>query len=77
MMGPSLSRTHPDLLPSVWLVKTGFVNKIPRLLKGKHYHARDRVLEAFTSYFEDGRNREMDALRMILDGEAHSREKGL
>ena len=80
MMGPSLLRADPDLLPSVWLVETGFflfVNKIPRLFAGKHYRARDHVLKAFTSYFEDGRNKEGGAARMIWDREVQLREKGL
>ena len=79
MMGPSLLRAHPNLLPSVWLVETGFflfVNKIPRLLAWKHYRARDHVLEAFTSYFEDERNKE-GGERMIWEREAQLRQKGL
>jgi hypothetical protein len=79
MMGPSLLRDNPDLLPSVWLVENGFflfVNRIPRIFARKYYQARDRVTAAFTEYFSDEKNRE-GGMPVIWEREVQLRSKGL
>jgi hypothetical protein len=76
MMGPALLRDNPDLLPSVWLVESGFfffVNRISRMLANKNYRARDHVR---LQYFEDETNKERSA-PIIWDREVHLRAKGM
>jgi hypothetical protein len=79
MMGPSLLRDNPDLLPSVWIVDLGFflfVNRIPRIFARKYYRARDHVNGAFTRYFSEVENAEESA-PMIRDRAIQLREKGM
>jgi hypothetical protein len=79
MMGPALVRDNPDLLPSVWLVEHAFVlfvNKIPRIFARKYYRARDHVLDAFTAYFADEKNKEGSA-PMMWERESQLRAKGM
>jgi hypothetical protein len=79
IMGPALLRDNPDLIPSVWLVETGFflfVNKIPRIFARKNYRARDHVHTAFTNYFSDDKNKEEGA-PMIWDRVTQLRAKGM
>jgi hypothetical protein len=79
MVGPALLRDNPDLLPSVFLVESGFflfVNQIPRMFARKHYRARDHAHAAFTNYFADGKNKEGSA-PMMWDREVQLRAKGM
>jgi hypothetical protein len=79
MMGPSLLRDNHNLLPSVFLVESGFflfVNRIPRIFAKKHYRARDHVHAAFISYFLNEKNREEGA-PVIWDREIQLRAKGM
>jgi hypothetical protein len=79
MMGPALLRDSTDLLPSVWLVEHAFVlfiNRIPRIFARKYYRARDHVLSAFTSYFEDEKNKEGSA-PMMWERASQLRAKGM
>jgi hypothetical protein len=79
MMGPALLHDNPDMLPSVWLVESGFflfVNRIPRIFAKKHYRARDHVMTAFTRYFADEKNREEGA-PLVWDREIQLRAKGM
>jgi len=69
MMGPALLRDNPNLLPSVWLIETGFflfVNRVPRIFAKAHYKARDHVLKAFTNYLSNEANKE-EGSAMIWD----------
>jgi hypothetical protein len=79
MMGPALLRDNTELLPSVWLVEHAFVlfiNRIPRIFARKYYRARDHVLSAFTSYFEDEKNKEGSA-PMMWERASQLRAKGM
>ena len=79
MMGPALLRDNPDLLPSVWLVETGFfmfVNKVPRIFAKTHYKARDHVLKAFTAYLSNEENKE-EGSAMIWDQVVDMRARGM
>jgi hypothetical protein len=79
MMGPALLRNNPDLLPSVWLVETGFflfVNKVPRIFAKAHYKARDHVLKAFTNYLSNEANEE-EGSAMIWDRVVDMRARGM
>jgi hypothetical protein len=67
MMGPALLRDNPDLLPSVFLVESGFflfVNQTPRMFARKQYRARDHVHAAFTNYLADEENKQGSAPMM-------------
>jgi hypothetical protein len=79
MMGPALLRDNPNLLPLASLTERGFflfVNRIPRIFARDVYGARDSVLEAFTRYFSDEKNRE-GSTPLVWDREAQLRAKGL
>ena len=80
MMGPTLLRANPDLLPNVWLVEEGFflfINKVPRIFARKQYEGRDRAIGAFDNYFAQKEEEREGCVRMIGERERELREAGL